>query len=650
MEIIYDSITSQQSYQVRKQLFGGEDIFKININDMFPSFLYERANTQPQYFEIAPDGTIYFISGSDAFVIAPDGGKLFETTSENSVFDLFMLPDGRACVKLYEISTAAIKNVVIDLNKKSLGEEIKSPVKSSGVYNETLLFGADYDCYIKNDRGIFGYNDGDGEPTKLLDWINSDVLQSAIQNMYIVNKDCFIYAGYDSINQTTSFVVLNRIPDDEVSQKTLIHLAYATQYIPDTLSASATSFNKNNKEYRVVLVDYSQYNNENDSLNGEKNLVNDIFTEKDIDIVLLSTLFSADKELIKKGVFTDLYKYIDNDPDLSRDKFLGCIFDSYEQNGTLPQLITKFSVTAISGKTANLGGKTGWTIDDFITFHNSLKADQKPLDYSYLSKSNMLYLLLSFGYTSFVDYEKNECSFDSEDFKRVLKYCNDNFPPPGKESPYSNEEYVYALRSDKIMLNYVTINSFVSYFQTKFEYDFEPVTYIGYPANKGNGARLNPFENYGILQNSPVRDGAWEFVKHLATSATSPLIKNGFPSYKEALIKMADDEMKYQYAFSLQGTYSQNRIFTDENGNILNNELESFTIGNETMTYKILGQEVSDELIEYLDNIKNCVDIDREIYRMVSEETDPYFAGDKTLDETVKVIQSKVSTYINERN
>ena len=40
--------------------------------------------------------------------------------------------------------------------------------------------------------------------------------------------------------------------------------------------------------------------------------------------------------------------------------------------------------------------------------------------------------------------------------------------------------------------------------------------------------------------------------------------------------------------------------------------------------------------------------VDQELVDLVMEAAGPYFAGDKTLDETVRLIQSRAELYVNE--
>ena len=52
-----------------------------------------------------------------------------------------------------------------------------------------------------------------------------------------------------------------------------------------------------------------------------------------------------------------------------------------------------------------------------------------------------------------------------------------------------------------------------------------------------------------------------------------------------------------------------------------------------------------ESLINSIDKIGLC---DKTIFDIVQETIGPYFAGDKTLDETVELVQNRVTLYVNE--
>lgn len=65
-----------------------------------------------------------------------------------------------------------------------------------------------------------------------------------------------------------------------------------------------------------------------------------------------------------------------------------------------------------------------------------------------------------------------------------------------------------------------------------------------------------------------------------------------------------------------------------------------------TRTGKIMDDmNAFDEVIQKTTKIYHC---DTSIRKIIAEEVATYFNGQKTLEETSKIIQNRVSTYVNE--
>ena len=61
---------------------------------------------------------------------------------------------------------------------------------------------------------------------------------------------------------------------------------------------------------------------------------------------------------------------------------------------------------------------------------------------------------------------------------------------------------------------------------------------------------------------------------------------------------------------------------------------------------------VTKDEVQRLESLFNSIErtdlCDNTIYSIVKETVSPYFAGDKTLDETIAMLQNRVGLYVNE--
>ncbi|MCD7787127.1 MAG: hypothetical protein LUG87_05530, partial [Oscillospiraceae bacterium] len=65
--------------------------------------------------------------------------------------------------------------------------------------------------------------------------------------------------------------------------------------------------------------------------------------------------------------------------------------------------------------------------------------------------------------------------------------------------------------------------------------------------------------------------------------------------------------------------------------------------------YYTLTQAQADQLLALIEATDRIYEYDSTIYDVVSEECAAFFAGDKTAEETAKLVQSRLNIYVNEQ-
>lgn len=648
VENSYDPDTYVSSYLLNRTASDGTVVFSIDPAAYFPSSDSDMyGGFYIQYMNVTSNGEIVITSNQNAVVVAADGSKLFELTFDDWIDNMGTTNDGRVYISYYDSNMRGMVSRFIDIDNKKLGDPLAIPdgIRMTGS-NCSVMPGEGYDMYIRDDNAVYGYNNADTEPTKLLDYINSDIIPDGIRSFYVIDADHFLYNGYDNVTFTSIFAFLTRVPDEEVEPKMLINLSYV--YSDYMLSSYVVKFNQTNDTYRVVLHDYSTLNTEDNYELGGQTLTNEIIAGNVPDILSLGSYSPGldGDSLMEKGLFCDLYEFIDKQTDMTRDDLLKCARTPFEYDGKLTQLVTGFYISTLTGKTANVGSASSWTIEQLLALRDSLPEGATLFGNKYMTKSYMLSNLLTLGYSEFIDEQTLTCSFDSDTFVKLLEYCN-TFP---EEFDYDNDNYdsnedSYAdYREDRVMLDYSYISSFSDYLQLKFRFGFEPINLIGYPTDSGSGAQIISRAGYSITSRSPVKEGAWEFLRFLIsdevlTGGMETRGMNTWPSTVKALDAMAAYETKYYYFFSYNGGWStSDQPFTQER---LDNMGEQGLEGH-------LEQSDIDEVKAYLDSITVSKSADEKIMSIITEEVEPFFKGNKTAADCANVIQSKVSIYINE--
>ena len=160
-----------------------------------------------------------------------------------------------------------------------------------------------------------------------------------------------------------------------------------------------------------------------------------------------------------------------------------------------------------------------------------------------------------------------------------------------------------------------------------------------------------------ISERSKNKEGAWEFLKSLINEDAQMPVKSkygywsnptdGFPILKAALDKLAEIAMTKQdsgiiaYATSVVAETTSEETTSEET-------TEEPDIDYNDPWSTPLTQAQVDKIMDVIKNTTQVARYDTKLTDIINEEAAAYFNGQKSLDETAKIIQNRASTYINE--
>jgi len=210
----------------------------------------------------------------------------------------------------------------------------------------------------------------------------------------------------------------------------------------------------------------------------------------------------------------------------------------------------------------------------------------------------------------FVDYEKRECYFDSEEFRTVLEACGSWEAERSHARAAGNLE-VGAERAGMI----------------RREHNQKGIYWPGYPGWNGAEIQLGIMDGFVMNSASENKEGAWDFLEFLLSKELQDSIDWGFPARQDSF----EDYLASSY---------------------MAKEDSSLEFGYFIETPQQPGQEDYDIIREMTDRAvyrpAGFYFNDNPVRVILEEETGMYFAGDATLEETVRKIQSRVTLYLNE--
>ena len=576
----------------------------------------------------------------------PDGSLAYQIDFDGWVYSMAKLKDGRVGVYAYDTSaTDYSKAMALRIIDSAAGSfESKTYTLARDVY-EVISGGGDYDLYYSSGTHFYGYKLAEESAEMLFDWIGCDVNNNALQ-LVSVREDGVVegfIGNYDEDADDSSFeyVSVSKVPYDAVPHKE--SLSMAVMYLDYHTQQAIIDFNRSNEKYRVDVRDYSEYNSEDDYSAGLTKLTTEIMAGNMPDILSVAESIPY-RQLAAKGLLEDLYPYIDADEQLSRGDFFPNVLSAMELDGKLYAACAGFAVNTAVGASSVVGDTPGWTYDDYYAALATMPEGCDGFDIG-VDRDTMLEACLALDMTDYVDWAAGTCSFDSEDFVKVLDFCK----PFPDASYYENYEYTAEdspanrVAQGKQMLCVATFSS------TDFFYmDYDKVfggqaTCIGFPTNKGVGNTLAMLESYAMSSSCHNKEAAWQFLRGFLTEEYQ-MEGNYLPTNQKTFEKQLEKAMEVEYEKDANGNY-----LLDENGERIPVSRGSVYDGMETYDIYATTPRQAQMLRDVIASATKMMDYDTSIINIVKEEAAAYFAGQKTAQEVCKLIQSKVNIYINEQ-
>jgi len=634
---------NEQKYYLRKLAADGSEISCTELSGL------AEASADPQNFYVGqtvmgPDGKVYLTSDQAVFVADTDGNLLKTITMDTWVDTIVTLADSVAVSYWGEEGEVLC---VIDPETLELGEP--KPARNS--YNATSApADSGYDYYYTDGSNLMGCKLATGEYEKILNWVNCDVDSGSVGQVCALpdGRILTFTAEWDENYEhcTNELVFISKVPYDAVAHKQTLTLA--TQYLFWDARSAIIDFNRSNSEYRIELLDYSEYNTDEDYSAGLTKLTTEILAGNVPDIIDLNGMPLS--QFASKGLLTDLYPLLDADSELSRESLFPSVIKALETDGHLYRTAASFSVSTVMGAAGIVGDTPGWTLDDFKAALARMPEGCTPFEQTTTRKdilNNMLYMEMD----NLIDWNTGACYFDSPAFRNILEFAA-QFPA---EFDWNNYEWTEEddapnrIAAGKQMLMNTTLSDFGDFqmYNAMFGGD---ATFIGYPVSEGVGNALAISDSgYAISAKCAYPEAAWQFLRQFFTEDYQQDNTWAFPTNKAAFDKKLTDAMTPEYEKDINGNF-----ILDENGKKIEVSRGGYGWGSFTVDIKALTQAEADKITDLINSTTRVLEYsvsesNSELMNIITSDTEAFFLGQKPLDEVVKLLQSKLNILINEK-
>lgn len=648
-------VYEDQEIITRRQLDAqGNELDRIdisNLDEALAGVLGEDEYINNHTFD--SEGNLYVVTASKIYALDPQMNILFSVEGKDMWSEPIQLGGGLMGMQVWEddetSETSTNKLRTIDPAKQDWGPEY---ILSSNVY-DLSPGGGDYLCYYQLNDSIFGFkaaadDSAAGEGERLFSWIEADIDYSDVNGFYFL-PDGRVAAllmewpedGKGS-SAKISVVILTATPREELPEKTT--LIYASLYLSYDARRKILDFNKRSDQYRIEVRDYAEYDTDGKGQMALQKLNTEILAGNVPDILDTNNL--PLRQYGAKGILEDLWPFIDSDPDLGRDALMVRPLEANAQDGKLYEIFNSFSIQTAAGPSKIVGDSLSWTLADL-----QAALEKMPEGCSIMgqddTQESMLRLLMSLNMDQFVDWTTGKCSFDSEDFKAMLEFCR-SFPVEW-DWEKQGEDYEDAnsrIMNGRQLLSTMDVSDFTWSVQSPAAVFNNEFTFVGFPRENGSaGSYFSFYRGLAMTSSCADKEGAWSFIRQTLL----PQVENGryygnFPINKADFDKVVQQSMEIEYETDENG-----KPVLDEDGNKIPVYMGDIWVTNDLQVpSRAATQEDVDKVMELYNAVDSMYAYDEKIFDAVKEVASQYFAGDKPLDDTASLIQSKVSLYVNE--
>ena len=589
-----------------------------------------------------------YIQDNRICILDTETGELLDTVTMSSTPEFILgLHDGRIAVCYFQAGSEQIS--LFDPKNKSFGDAVAIDDFVNG-----MIEGSDaYPVYYSAGDSLYGLDFSTGESVKLLNWIDCDVARQGSESICVLSDGRIVTTASSQTAGGTEndLVVLTKTAIGQIPQKKTLRMAVMNLY-PFT-SQMISRFNRTNTEYRIEVTDYSQYNNyssgnEEDWNAGITRLQTEIIAG-DVPDILDISLLSADR-LGTKGILEDLYPYIDSDPELNRSDLIEHVIQAFEENGHLYQTVGNFYVLTTGGLSHVVGDQIGWNMDAFNAAMQTLQAENpnSTVFDVYTTKDTALTFLLYLELEKYVDWNAGECGFDSEGFIRLLQFVK-SFPTA---FDWTSDFSANDLDQDSRLLMGLQLMKqcnfacFEDYQVNTVGLGGAPCTFVGYPTENGVGSMFAQIGNsFAITSSCADKEAAWQFVRQMfLPEYQEQFMDSVFPTNRAVYEEMKHNAITPKYQRNPDGSYMLN-----SEGKRIEEDRGSMQINGVSYQYKTVTQEEIAKIEEIIDATDSILHTDRSLKAIIVEGAEPYFEDQRSVEEVVRLIQSKAMLYVNEQ-
>lgn len=578
--------------------------------------------------EVDANGNVVLTDGTNFMLVYDENGKQISHIPLEGTVKALLSDEDKTVYCVMEKTTG--QNSVLSKVDAKFGEvaEILTNVPNDMGYAVCISDG----IFYTTNGNVLQSTDMESQDVK--DVWNWNDYGFAGDEMYYLKKmqDETFFAYTMNYNNGKMIMETVRFTQSDVPPQGKTIITYGTLGMIDLYTQqTVAAFNRQSKEYQVEIIDYSS--SEYSALGGFQEAILNTEVADVINLRGAGNFYSY----AEKGLFMDLNTMFEADGTIQKEDYFSNALEGYEVDGKLYTIPIFFSVETSVGQESKWGEKTTVSLDELL----EMAKDDPKIEFLYCNtKDGWLKIALMYRMEQYVDFDKGECYFDSEEFIKELEFAN-CFPNEYQLRSWeeNSEESIAYYQSGKNLLQPVYNFEWTEIQHLKGVYG-EEIVFVGYPGNVDDKATISSDFLVGIYEDSENKEGAWEFIKFLLSEEYQNTIFSYYtPLHVGVFEQRMQDAMVPHMEKNLDGEEVEVPITTHIYGHT--------TDGIKIPVYHATQEEV-DMCREVITNA-TVRRWDYEINNIIYEESGAYFDGQKSAEEVATVIQNRVSVYLSEK-
>ena len=488
--------------------------------------------------------------------------------------------------------------------EKSEGRDVYTPDFSDGSRSLRFqlpkgeLYRGDNEApfLLKTDEGLFRVAD-DASLSPVIIWEECSISSGGLYRFLPLGGGIF-YCTVGGFSPAAKLLV--PVAPSEIHPRIKLQMAgIASQELAEQYTLP---FNLWSEEYYIEYTDYS----EGGTLPPEQALLklNTRIVSGDVPDLLFLSRLSPDP-YIGKELLADLTPFFDNDPELSLEDL--SVLKPLQTDGGIYFLGSNIYLETRLGRESDFGEVFGWSIAQYLDFERRLPENVWTM-YN-ITAEYFLRTLTSRYARSAIDWSTGTCDFDNPEFRAILEAAKRIRENPEDPNDMRFGNGILWVAEGSMLVDMVMMGDFTVWAEDEALAGCR-LSVVGQPTPDGSCGTDLSMDSYSMFRQSACPEGCWAFLKYRLTHPYND--PTGICLYKPLLERRMAEAV------------------ADDSTRFSDSDRQRF--------------------LSLLDAIEYPDFYDSTVLDIVDQETAAFLAGDRSAEDTARLIQSRLSLYISEQS